>query len=94
VLAEANQWPADVRAYLGNGDEFHMAFHFPSDARMFMDRQSWSEDRKPIIEILEQNPQIPDHVPVVHLLRIHDELTLEMVTDIERRLYVRRVCGR
>ena len=36
LLAEANQWPADVCAYFGKGDEFHMAFHFPLMPRMFM----------------------------------------------------------
>jgi maltose alpha-D-glucosyltransferase / alpha-amylase len=82
LLAEANQWPADVRAYFGDGDEFHMAFHFPLMPRIFMAVQL--EDRKPIIEILEQTPQIPDNCQWVTFLRNHDELTLEMVTDIER----------
>jgi maltose alpha-D-glucosyltransferase/alpha-amylase len=82
LLAEANQWPADVRAYFGNGDEFHMAFHFPLMPRMFMAVKL--EDRKPIIEILEQTPQIPDTCQWCIFLRNHDELTLEMVTDIER----------
>jgi maltose alpha-D-glucosyltransferase / alpha-amylase len=82
LLAEANQWPADVRAYFGDGDEFHMAFHFPLMPRIFMAVQL--EDRKPIIEILEQTPQIPDTCQWVTFLRNHDELTLEMVTDIER----------
>jgi maltose alpha-D-glucosyltransferase / alpha-amylase len=82
LLAEANQWPADVRAYFGNGDEFHMAFHFPLMPRMFMAVKL--EDRKPIIEILEQTPQIPDICQWCIFLRNHDELTLEMVTDIER----------
>ncbi len=82
LLAEANQWPADVRAYFADGDEFHMAFHFPLMPRIFMAVQL--EDRKPIIEILEQTPQIPDNCQWVTFLRNHDELTLEMVTDIER----------
>jgi maltose alpha-D-glucosyltransferase / alpha-amylase len=82
LLAEANQWPADVRSYFGNGDEFHMAFHFPLMPRMFMAVKL--EDRKPIIEILEQTPQIPDTCQWCIFLRNHDELTLEMVTDIER----------
>ena len=82
LLAEANQWPADVRAYFGDGDEFHMAFHFPLMPRIFMAVQL--EDRKPIIEILEQTPQIPENCQWVTFLRNHDELTLEMVTDIER----------
>jgi len=82
LLAEANQWPADVAAYFGNGDEFHMAFHFPVMPRMFMAVQL--EDRKPIVEILEQTPQIPDNCQWCIFLRNHDELTLEMVTDVER----------
>jgi maltose alpha-D-glucosyltransferase / alpha-amylase len=82
LLAEANQRPADVRAYFGNDDEFHMAFHFPLMPRMFMAVKL--EDRKPIIEILEQTPQIPDTCQWCIFLRNHDELTLEMVTDIER----------
>jgi maltose alpha-D-glucosyltransferase / alpha-amylase len=82
LLAEANQWPADVRAYFGEGDEFHMAFHFPLMPRMFMAVKL--EDRKPIIDILEQTPQIPDGCQWCIFLRNHDELTLEMVTDVER----------
>src|SRR6202051_3374929 len=82
LLAEANQWPADGRAYFGNGDEFHAAFHFPLMPRMFMAVKL--EDRKPIIEILEQTPEIPDSCQWFIFLRNHDELTLEMVTDVER----------
>src|ERR1035438_8184385 len=82
LLAEANKWPTDVRAYFGEADEFHMAFHFPLMPRMFMAVKL--EDRKPIIEILEQTPQIPDSCQWCIFLRNHDELTLEMVTDIER----------
>jgi maltose alpha-D-glucosyltransferase/alpha-amylase len=82
LLAEANQWPADVSSYFGSGDEFHMAFHFPLMPRIFMAVQL--EDRKPIIEILEQTPQIPDTCQWCIFLRNHDELTLEMVTDVER----------
>jgi maltose alpha-D-glucosyltransferase/alpha-amylase len=82
LLAEANQWPSDVCAYFGDSNEFHMAFHFPLMPRMFMAVQL--EDRKPIVEILEQTPQIPDRCQWCLFLRNHDELTLEMVTDIER----------
>jgi maltose alpha-D-glucosyltransferase / alpha-amylase len=82
LLAEANQWPADVRAYFGDGDEFHAAFHFPLMPRMFMAVKL--EDRKPIIEILDQTPEIPESCQWFIFLRNHDELTLEMVTDIER----------
>jgi len=80
-LAEANQWPTDVRAYFGNGDEFHAAFHFPLMPRMFMAVKL--EDRKPIVEILGQTPEIPESCQWFIFLRNHDELTLEMVTDVE-----------
>ena len=82
LLAEANQWPADVCAYFGNGDEFHAAFHFPLMPRMFMAIKL--EDRKPIVDIFEQTPQIPENCQWFIFLRNHDELTLEMVTEIER----------
>lgn len=82
LLAEANQWPADLRPYFGNGDEFQMAFHFPLMPRMFMGLRL--EDRKPITEILQQTPEIPASCQWCLFLRNHDELTLEMVTDIER----------
>jgi maltose alpha-D-glucosyltransferase / alpha-amylase len=82
LLAEANQWPADVCAYFGNGDEFHMAFHFPLMPRMFMAVKL--EDRKPVVEILQRTPQIPESCQWCIFLRNHDELTLEMVTDAER----------
>jgi len=82
LLAEANQWPADLRPYFGDGDEFHMAFHFPLMPRMFMGLKL--EDRKPITEILQQTPEIPSTCQWSLFLRNHDELTLEMVTDMER----------
>ena len=82
LLAEANQWPADLRPYFGDGDEFHMAFHFPLMPRMFMGLRL--EDRKPITEILQQTPAIPPSCQWCLFLRNHDELTLEMVTDMER----------
>jgi maltose alpha-D-glucosyltransferase/alpha-amylase len=82
LLAEANQWPADVRPYFGEGDECHMAFHFPLMPRMFMAVRQ--EDRHPIVEILRQTPDIPDNCQWAMFLRNHDELTLEMVTDEER----------
>ena len=82
LLAEANQWPADLRPYFGNGDEFQMAFNFPLMPRMFMGLRL--EDRKPITEILQQMPEIPPTCQWCLFLRNHDELTLEMVTDMER----------
>ncbi|RKH16611.1 maltose alpha-D-glucosyltransferase [Corallococcus praedator] len=82
LLAEANQWPADVRKYFGEGDEFHMGFHFPVMPRLFMAVRR--EDRTPIVEIMQQTPEIPDNCQWAIFLRNHDELTLEMVTDEDR----------
>ncbi len=82
LLAEANQWPSDVRAYFGDGDECHMCFHFPLMPRMFMALRQ--EQRYPITEILAQTPPIPPDCQWGIFLRNHDELTLEMVTDAER----------
>ncbi|HEX2040437.1 MAG TPA: maltose alpha-D-glucosyltransferase [Acidimicrobiales bacterium] len=82
LLAEANQWPADVVDYFGDGDECHMCFHFPLMPRMFMAVRR--EQRTPITEILAQTPEIPDGCQWGMFLRNHDELTLEMVTDEER----------
>jgi maltose alpha-D-glucosyltransferase/alpha-amylase len=81
-LAEANQWPEDAAAYFGDGDECHMNFHFPLMPRLFM--AVAQEDRFPIIDILQQTPEIPEGTQWGVFLRNHDELTLEMVTDEER----------
>ncbi|TML70435.1 MAG: maltose alpha-D-glucosyltransferase [Actinobacteria bacterium] len=88
LLAEANQWPEDAAQYFGEGDECHMAFHFPVMPRLFMAVQM--EDRFPIIDILQQTPSIPETCQWALFLRNHDELTLEMVTD-EERDYMYRV---
>ena len=88
LLAEANQWPEDTRPYFGDGDECHMAFHFPLMPRMFMALRM--EDRFPILDILEQTPDLPANGQWALFLRNHDELTLEMVTD-EERDYMYRV---
>ena len=88
LLAEANQWPEDVVAYFGSGDEFHMAFNFPVMPRLFMALRM--EDRFPIIDIVRQTPAIPESCQWALFLRNHDELTLEMVTD-EERDYMYRV---
>ncbi|NTW68672.1 MAG: maltose alpha-D-glucosyltransferase [Chlorobiaceae bacterium] len=88
LLAEANQWPEDSAAYLGEGDLCHMNFHFPLMPRMYMALAT--EDRFPIIDILDQTPEIPENCQWASFLRNHDELTLEMVTD-EERDYMRRV---
>ncbi|MBO0661309.1 maltose alpha-D-glucosyltransferase [Jiella sp. MQZ9-1] len=82
LLAEANQWPEDTRPYFGEGDECHMAFHFPLMPRMYMALAQ--EDRHPITDIMRQTPDIPDNCQWAIFLRNHDELTLEMVTEEER----------
>ena len=82
LLAEANQWPEDVREYFGDGDECHMAYHFPLMPRIYM--AIAQEDRFPISEIMQQTPDIPDSCQWAIFLRNHDELTLEMVTSKER----------
>jgi maltose alpha-D-glucosyltransferase / alpha-amylase len=83
LLAEANQWPADVRAYFGDGDEFHMAFHFPLMPRIFLAVRHG--DRRPITDIFLHTPAIPANCQWCLFLRNHDELTLEMVSQEERR---------
>ncbi|MGE5159494.1 MAG: maltose alpha-D-glucosyltransferase [Gemmatimonas sp.] len=82
LLAEANQWPEDVQEYFGQGDECHMAYHFPLMPRIYM--AIAQEDRFPITDILRQTPDIPANCQWALFLRNHDELTLEMVTDVER----------
>ncbi|MDO9225294.1 MAG: maltose alpha-D-glucosyltransferase [Pseudomonadota bacterium] len=82
LLAEANQWPEDVREYFGDGDECHMTYNFPVMPRIFM--AVAQEDRHPVVEIMQQTPDIPDNCQWAIFLRNHDELTLEMVTKRER----------
>jgi maltose alpha-D-glucosyltransferase / alpha-amylase len=82
LLAEANQWPSDVRPYFGEGDEFHMAFHFPLMPRLYMGMRS--ETRDPIIDMFTHTPEIPPNCQWGLFLRNHDELTLEMCSGEER----------
>jgi maltose alpha-D-glucosyltransferase / alpha-amylase len=83
LLCEANQWPEDVRPYFGDGDEFHMGFHFPIMPRIYMAlKKGRAED---MIEILRRTPPIPENCQWCTFLRNHDELTLEMVTPAERQ---------
>src|SRR5690606_9128821 len=82
LLAEANQWPEDVRDYFGEGDECHACYHFPLMPRMYM--AIAQEDRFPVTEIMAQTPDIPESCQWAIFLRNHDELTLEMVTSRER----------
>jgi maltose alpha-D-glucosyltransferase / alpha-amylase len=91
LLAEANMWPEDVRQYFGEGDECHMAYHFPMMPRLYMSIAM--EDRFPLVEILAQTPSIPSNCQWAIFLRNHDELTLEMVTDRERDYMYRIFAG-
>jgi maltose alpha-D-glucosyltransferase / alpha-amylase len=96
LLAEANQWPEDSRPYFGDGDECHMAFHFPLMTRMYMSLAM--EDSFPILDIMAQTPAIPENCQWALFLRNHDELTLEMVTEEDRdymwRTYAHEVQAR
>jgi maltose alpha-D-glucosyltransferase/alpha-amylase len=83
LLAEANQWPEDVRPYFGNGDEFHMGFHFPLMPRIYMALRKG--DASSIHWIMDKTPNIPENTQWCTFLRNHDELTLEMVTEEERQ---------
>ncbi|MEQ8821847.1 MAG: maltose alpha-D-glucosyltransferase [Sumerlaeia bacterium] len=91
LLADANLWPEDAAAYFGQGDECHMAFHFPLMPRLFMALHM--EDRFPVIDILEQTPDLPEGAQWGIFLRNHDDLTLEMVTDEERDYMYRMYAG-
>jgi maltose alpha-D-glucosyltransferase/alpha-amylase len=82
LLAEANQWPRDLLPYFGEGDECHMAYHFPVMPRLFLALATG--DTTPIAETLEQTPELPASAQWAVFLRNHDELTLEMVTEVER----------
>ncbi|MBN2044241.1 MAG: maltose alpha-D-glucosyltransferase [Anaerolineales bacterium] len=82
ILSEANQWPEDVRPYFADGNEVHMNFHFPLMPRVFMALKSG--DIRPVVEILERTPEIPENCQWCTFLRNHDELTLEMVIPEER----------
>jgi maltose alpha-D-glucosyltransferase / alpha-amylase len=83
LLCEANQWPEDLRPYFGDGDEFHMGFHFPIMPRKFMALKQ--EDVSPLEWVMERTPSIPETCQWCIFLRNHDELTLEMVTEAERQ---------
>jgi maltose alpha-D-glucosyltransferase/alpha-amylase len=83
LIAEANQWPEDVIEYFGDGDEFHMCFHFPVMPRLYMALKRG--DKSPIVNILDRTPDIPPGTQWLTFLRNHDELTLEMVTLEERQ---------
>jgi maltose alpha-D-glucosyltransferase/alpha-amylase len=79
LLAEANQGAAP---YFADGDECHMAFHFPLLPRLFLalDR----EEAEPIVEIVRQTANVPDGCQWAVFLRNHDEMTLSALPEAER----------
>lgn len=86
LLAEANQPPLEVAKYFGDGDECLAAYHFPLMPRMF---RALAQGAAAVIpDTLQPNftPPIPDICQWVSFLRLHDELTLEMVTPEEREI--------
>jgi maltose alpha-D-glucosyltransferase/alpha-amylase len=83
LIAEANQWPDDLLPYFGEGDEFHICFHFPIMPRLYMALKQ--ADKTAIVDILARTPAIPAGTQWMTFLRNHDELTLEMVTPAERQ---------
>jgi maltose alpha-D-glucosyltransferase / alpha-amylase len=82
MLAEANQLPTEVADYFGEGDEFHMAFHFPLMPQIY--KALKTANSLSIRDVLERTPPIPENCQWCTFLRNHDELTLEMVTPEER----------
>ncbi len=82
LLGEANMWPEDVRDYFADGDECHMAYHFPLMPRMYM--AIAQEDRHPDRRDHRPDAGHSDNCQWAIFLRNHDELTLEMVTSRER----------
>ena len=84
LLAEANQWPAELMPYFGEADECHACFHFPLMPRLFL--AVLQEDRASVIDILKQTPPLLPHCQWQLFLRNHDELTLEMVSEEERQV--------
>jgi maltose alpha-D-glucosyltransferase/alpha-amylase len=85
LLAEANLWPEETAQYFGQGDECHMAFHFPLMPRIYMALAQ--EDRHPITDIMRQTPEVPDGAQWAIFLRNHDEMTLHMVTGMSATIF-------
>ncbi len=84
LLAEANQPPVEVVDYFGTPEapECQMCFHFPVMPRLYYALRE--EKAKPIVDVLAETPDIPPGTQWGTFLRNHDELTLEMVTNVER----------
>ena len=84
MVAEANQPPAETREFFGDGDRVHMVFNFPLMPRLY--QAIATSQASPIVEIMPELLHLPAGAQWGNFLRNHDELTLEMVTEIERDL--------
>jgi len=89
LLAEACQKPKEVVKYLGDGDECHAAYHFPLMPMMFKAMAMGNGDA---IKKTLSNAITPDINPDNQwftFLRVHDELSLELVyVSEEDRSYI------
>jgi len=89
LLAEACQPPKEVVKYLGNNDECHAAYHFPLMPMMF--KAMAMENGNPIKHTLSNvvTPEISSNNQWFTFLRVHDELSLELVyVSEEDRSYI------
>ncbi len=94
LLAEACQQPNEVVKYMGDGDECHAAYHFPLMPMMF--KAIATGDGEPIINTLSHQvtPEIPENSQWLSFLRVHDELSLELVyvSEADRKLIHEHYC--
>lgn len=92
LLAEACQPPTEVVKYFGDGDECHAGYHFPLMPMIF--KSLALQDAKPIRGILHPSvtPEILPKNQWFMFLRLHDELTLEMVTPADRAIIHDHYC--
>jgi maltose alpha-D-glucosyltransferase/alpha-amylase len=94
LLAEACQKPNEVVKYLGEGDECHAAYHFPLMPMIF--KAIAAQDGSPVKNTLNPSitPEIPDNAQWFTFLRVHDELSLELVyvTEEDRKFIHDKYC--
>lgn len=94
LLAEACQKPYEVVKYMGDGDECHAAYHFPLMPMMF--KAIALERGEPIIHTMSHSvtPEIPAISQWLTFLRVHDELSLELVyvSEDDRKLIHDHYC--
>ncbi len=89
LLAEACQKPKEVVKYMGDNDECHAAYHFPLMPMIF--KSIAQGNSEPIKHVLskEVTPQINKDNQWFSFLRVHDELSLELVyVSEEDRKYI------